>query len=85
MTVAVVLSAVYVIVLGPRFAVAAGIAWALAWISVARLTDEPASQLVGIAAGILSAIVLIIWALGRGRLYRSARQGRSLDREPAYS
>ncbi|MDN5700552.1 MAG: tryptophan-rich sensory protein [Kocuria sp.] len=85
MAVAVVLSAVYVAVLGPRFAVAAGIAWALVWISVGRLTDEPASQLVGIAAAVLSAAVLVIWAVGRARLSRSPRDQRSVEREPAYS
>ena len=85
MVVAVVLSAVYVAALGPRFAVAAGIAWALAWISVGRLTDEPASQLVGIAAAVLSAAVLVIWAVGRVRLSRSPRDQRSVEREPAYS
>jgi len=85
MAVAVVLSAIYVAVLGPRFAVAAGVAWALAWISVGRLTDEPASQLVGIAAAILSAGVLIIWAAGRARLNRSAREDRGVERRPAYS
>jgi len=85
MAVAVVLSAVYVAVLGPRFAVAAGIAWALAWISVGRLTDEPASQLVGSAAAVLSAAVLIIWAVGRARFNRSAREDHRMERRPAYS
>lgn len=83
--VAVLLSAVYVAALGPRFAVAAGIAWALAWISVGRLTDEPASQLVGIAAAVLAVVVLIIWAVGRVRLNRSAHRTPRLEREPVYS
>lgn len=72
LAVAVALSAVYVAVLGPRFAVAAGISWALAWISVGRLTDAPASQFVGITAAVLAVLVLIIWALGRARRTRRA-------------
>lgn len=82
LAVAVGLSAVYVAAFGPRFAVAAGIAWALAWISVGRLTDEPASQPVGIAAAVLAAAVLIIWAVGRVRSSRAARGDRSAQRQP---
>lgn len=85
LAVAVVLSTIFVAVLGPRFAVAAGIAWALAWISVGRLTDEPASQLVGVAAAVLSAAVLIIWAVGRARVDRSVRADHRVARRPAYS
>lgn len=83
LTVAAALSAVYIALLGPRFAVAAGIAWALAWISVGRLTDEPASQLVGIAAAVLSAAVLIMWAVGRLRLNGHTRTESDVNREPA--
>lgn len=58
-------------VLGGRYAVAAAMVWGLAWLAVGRLSDEPASLLVGIAAisaaGII-ALTTIIWRpRGTGR------------------
>jgi hypothetical protein len=43
--------------LGGRVGVAAAMAWGLSWIAVGRLTSEPASSVVGIAA-ILAALVV---------------------------
>ena len=34
-------------------------AWGLSWVAVARITDEPASQLVGIAAVIAACVVMV--------------------------
>ena len=47
---------------GARWTVAGAAAWGLAWIAVGRLTDEPASTLVGIVAAIAAAAVLAITA-----------------------
>ncbi|PKW27693.1 tryptophan-rich sensory protein [Phycicoccus duodecadis] len=44
--------------LGARWAVAAAMAWGLAWIAVGRLTDAPSSVLVGIAALVAAGVVL---------------------------
>lgn len=44
--------------LGGRYAVAAAMAWGLAWITVARLTDEPRSLVTGIAAVVVALLVL---------------------------
>jgi drug/metabolite transporter (DMT)-like permease len=49
--------------LGGRWAVAAAMAWGLAWIAVGRLTDEPRSPLVGLAA--VAAAVVVLVATGR--------------------
>lgn len=53
------------------------------WVSVGRLTGEPASQLVGIAAAVLSAAVLIMWAAGRLRFNGHTRTESDVKREPA--
>ena len=44
--------------LGGRWAVAAAMAWGLVWIAVGRLTDEPRSAVVGLAAVIAAVVVL---------------------------
>ncbi|MGB3764275.1 MAG: tryptophan-rich sensory protein [Ornithinimicrobium sp.] len=44
--------------LGGRYAVAAAMAWGLAWIAVARVTDQPESMVTAIAAGIVALLVL---------------------------
>lgn len=44
--------------LGGRWAVAGAVAWGLAWVAVGRLTDEPRSVLVGLAALAAAAVVL---------------------------
>lgn len=44
--------------LGARWAVAAAMAWGLAWVAVGRLTDAPSSVLVGVAALVAAAVVL---------------------------
>ena len=49
--------------LGGRWAVAAAVAWGLAWVAVGRLTDEPRSVLVGLAA--LAAAVVVLAATSR--------------------
>ena len=49
--------------LGGRWAVAAAVAWGLAWVAVGRLTDEPRSVLVGLAA--LASAVVVLAATSR--------------------
>lgn len=44
--------------LGGRLAVAGALSWGLAWIAIARLTGEPASAVVGIAAA--GAVVVVL-------------------------
>ena len=51
--------------LGGRWAVAAAMAWGLGWIAVGRLTDEPRSLVVAIAAGVAAAAVLAAAGLVR--------------------
>jgi hypothetical protein len=53
--------------LGGRWAVAGAMAWGLAWIAVGRLTDEPRSALVGLAA-VVAALVVLSAAARRQRL-----------------
>lgn len=50
---------------GARWAIAAAMSWGLAWIAVARLTDEPRSVVVGIAAIVAALAVLAITAFLR--------------------
>lgn len=57
-------------VLGARLAVALAMGWGLCWIAVGRLTGEPPSALVGIAAALAAAVVLIVTALSRLRGHR---------------
>lgn len=57
---------------GGRLAIAAAMSWGLGWIAYGRLTGEPASTLVGVAAA-LAAVVIAGYALLRrfsGRGYR---------------
>lgn len=60
-------------VLGGNWFVAAGIAWGLAWVAVGRLTREPESMVLGIAAAVAAAAVLAVTFLGRKRT--PARRG----------
>jgi hypothetical protein len=53
--------------LGGRWAVAAAMAWGLAWIAVGRLTDEPRSPVVGVAAA-LAAVVVVVATARRHRV-----------------
>jgi hypothetical protein len=55
--------------LGGRWAIAVALAWGLAWVAVGRLTDEPRSVLVGVAALVAAVVVLAA----------PARQHRSLQ------
>lgn len=55
--------------LGGRWAVAAAMAWGLAWIAVGRLADEPRSVATGIAAIVAAVVVLVAaqrWHRTRG-------------------
>lgn len=45
---------------GWRVAPALAIAWGLSWLAVGRLTDEPQSQPIGIAAIVVAVIVLVV-------------------------
>jgi hypothetical protein len=65
--VVVVGAAVVVARTGPRWAFAAAAAWGLAWIAVGRLTDEPASTLVGVVAAIAAVAVLGLTARAAAR------------------
>lgn len=58
---------VYTRWLGPRLAVAAAMAWGLAWIAVGRLTYEPGSTLVGATAAVVAALVLGLAVVTRQR------------------
>lgn len=42
-----------------RLTPAIALAWGLCWLAVARITDEPASQLVGIAAVVAACVVIV--------------------------
>lgn len=52
---------------GARITVAAAMAWGLSWIAIARLTDQPESTLVGIAAIVAALVVLAAPILLRAR------------------
>ena len=62
--------------LGGRWAVAAAMAWGLAWIAVGRLNDEPRSVATGIA-GIVAALVVLAAAQ---RWHESRRETRQPSR-----
>ena len=47
-------------VVGPRWTVVGATAWGLAWVTVGRLTDQPESLLVGVAAAVAAAAVLAV-------------------------
>ncbi|MBD3943193.1 tryptophan-rich sensory protein [Microbacterium sp. NEAU-LLC] len=49
---------------GWRIAPALALAWGLTWIAVARLTGEPASPAIGVAAIVVAALILIPAAIG---------------------
>jgi hypothetical protein len=57
--------------IGGRWAVAAAASWGLAWISVARLTDQPQSVVVAVAAGVAAVLVLGVTAIFRAPGARS--------------
>ena len=54
-------------VLDARMAVALAMAWGLSWIAAGRLAGQPVSPLVGFAAALAAAVVLIVPALQRLR------------------
>ena len=57
-----------------RLAPALSLSWGLAWVAVARLTAEPESQAVGIAAALAAAIVLVAAVVSRILADRSRRR-----------
>ena len=57
--------------LGGRYAVALAMAWGLGWIGVARITDQPKSPTVGLAA-LAAALVVVAAASHRHRPRRSS-------------
>lgn len=67
LTVAALVGVVLSRVLNARPAVALAMGWGLGWISVGRLTGQPPSALVGVAAAVAAAVVLIVTALSRLR------------------
>ncbi len=60
--------------LGGRVAVAAAVAWGLAWIAVGRTADEPTSTATAVAAVVVALVVLV--ATGLARRDRSAPAAR---------
>lgn len=67
LAVAVAVAALLANRVGGRVAVAAAMAWGLAWIAVGRLTDQPASSVVGVAAAIAALGVIAVTVVGRVR------------------
>lgn len=57
---------------GGRWAVAAGIAWGLSWVAVGRLTDQPRSTAVAVAAIVVALGVVAVNWLARRRQLTSA-------------
>ena len=55
--------------LGGRWAVAVAMAWGLGWIAWGRLTDEPRSALVGLAAGVAAVVVLVAASRQHSRVH----------------
>lgn len=72
--------------LGGRWAVAAAMAWGLAWIAIGRLTDDPRSTLTGVTAMVASVGVLAAAAWfgrrGRGRAPQSVAASPSARPAP---
>lgn len=60
LAVAAVIGALLALRVGARLAVAAAMAWGLAWIAVGRLTDEPGSTIVGIGAIAAAAVIALV-------------------------
>ncbi len=58
--------------LGGRIGIAVAMAWGLSWIAVGRLTSEPASSLVGVAAIVAALVVAGAAVFVRTRSGRSA-------------
>ncbi len=79
LVVAVGIGVVYQVVFGPRFAVAAALAWAFAWIGVGRTLDEPQSIAVGIVAFTASALAAVTW------LAVAAKRSNTRDAEAAHA
>lgn len=52
---------------GGRIAPALAMAWGLSWIAVGRLTDAPSSTVVGIAAIVAAAVILVVTIAQRAR------------------
>ncbi len=70
LVVVVALQAGFARTLGARWTVAGATAWGLAWVAVGRLTDQPESVVVGIAAGVAAVLVAAtvpVLRLSRGR------------------
>lgn len=65
---------------GGRWAVAAAAAWGLAWITVARVSDEPASIIVAIAAAVAAVLILAVTAVIRSQISTTARAPGRVDR-----
>ena len=57
---------------GRRFALAAAMAWGLAWIAVGRLADEPTSTIVGVGA-VVAAIAVVVVVLVQAPASRRAQ------------
>lgn len=68
LVVAAALGIMYARRLGARWAIAGALAWGLAWAGWARLTGEPASAFVGLAAVAVAVVVLAAAARQRPRL-----------------
>lgn len=52
---------------GSRAALASAMAWGLGWIAYGRLTDEPASQVVGVVAAVAAVLVFVFFPVAGHR------------------
>ncbi|MGR2752775.1 tryptophan-rich sensory protein [Agromyces arachidis] len=66
-----------------RIAPMLSLCWGLAWVAVARLTDQPESTTTGIAAIIAVAVVVVVTLGARIAAMRSARAGDSVGADAA--
>ncbi|QKJ20895.1 tryptophan-rich sensory protein [Microbacterium hominis] len=61
---------------GGRIAPATSLSWGIAWVAVARITDEPASTVTGVAAVVAAAVVIAGTAFARVRHDRAKALAR---------
>lgn len=65
-----------------RLTPAIALAWGLAWLAVARLGGEPASQMVGGSAAVAAGVVLVAAVLVRLVVQRRSGQRRDIQGQP---
>lgn len=60
---AVGLGVLFTVRFGPRFTVIAALAWGITWIGIGRITSEPESLTVAVAAFVAAASLVVFWVL----------------------